>query len=222
MSDNIDNTTKMVRDNPLAALLLAAAVGTSGMIEAQEAAGQRQLVVSSVLPTDGLEKEREVLEAWGVVIGEPVPGDEMFTSVTLPAGWQKKATGHSMHSDLLDDRGHRRAGMFYKAAFYDRSAHISLCSRLTYGRDYEKDDETFGFVATSDGVRIWTTQVVAYGKRPGNDAPTEVVTAYYKTKDAVEKGLYNRATAFLNEYYPDWESKTAYWDMNAANEEGTE
>ena len=101
------------------------------MIEAQEARGQRELVESDVLPTANPEVW-ERLEAMGVVRGEQVPGDPLFTYCTLPDGWTKRAApDHSMWSDLLDADGEAVAGIFYKAAYYDRKADMHPRGRTT-------------------------------------------------------------------------------------------
>lgn len=98
--------------------------GNPKAIERQEAKGQQELVNSEVLPTDcnNWPKLREL----GVVMSGSVAGDDMFMSVTLPAGWTKKATDHSMWSELLSEKGEVVADIFYKAAFYDRRAHMSV------------------------------------------------------------------------------------------------
>lgn len=97
---------------------------TPSMIEAQEAQGQRELINSAQLPVDIDPISRAKLESAGVVFGAVSKGDPMFRTATLPAGWRKAATSHSMWSDLLDENGDKRAAIFYKAAFYDRSAHM--------------------------------------------------------------------------------------------------
>lgn len=84
-----------------------------------EADGQRQLVASSELPKNGPWDE---LEALGFVRGEDVPGDDPFVNATLPEGWKKEPTDHSMWSKVVDERGIERVAVFYKAAFYDRRA----------------------------------------------------------------------------------------------------
>ena len=95
---------------------------TPGGIEAQEAMGQAALVgTKDTLPKDCPQKE---LEALGFVFGGPI--DDLFINVTFPAGWSKKATEHSMWSELLDETGKKRGAIFYKAAFYDRRAFIRL------------------------------------------------------------------------------------------------
>lgn len=98
-----------------------------GGIERQEAVGQHELVNSDALPAE-IHGDRSVLEAAGVVFGELVKDDPLFVNVTLPEGWKKVATDHSMHSDLLDADGKRRAGIFYKAAHYDRRADMMIVS----------------------------------------------------------------------------------------------
>jgi len=94
----------------------AIVASTPGGIEAQERTGQLAFVANESLPIDG---PRDLLEAMGIEFGEPI--DDLFIEARLPEGWQKVATSHSMHSDLVDDKGRRRASIFYKAAFYDRS-----------------------------------------------------------------------------------------------------
>lgn len=126
--------------------------GQSGYIEKMEATGQQQLVESAVLPADdlygaGSSGGWSALEAMGIVRGEPVEGDPLFVYATLPEGWTKRAMDHSMWSEIVDERGITRATVFYKAAFYDRRAHIravtdvggALADALYYGDDEPAD-----------------------------------------------------------------------------------
>lgn len=94
--------------------------GSPRSILTQESRGQEELVNSEQLPTeiDGKEK----LEALGVVFGEPLEDDPLFCNAQLPYGWKKRPTDHSMWSELVDASGNVVAGIFYKAAFYDRRA----------------------------------------------------------------------------------------------------
>lgn len=96
---------------------------SSGYIEGMEAAGQQHLVNSDRLPARGPWAD---LEALGFVKGKQVDGDDLFVHCELPAGWKRAGTSHSMHSDILDERGVPRVGIFYKAAFYDRRADMHL------------------------------------------------------------------------------------------------
>jgi hypothetical protein len=120
----IQNTTRAVQENP--ALGLIASVG-DGIAE-MEAAGQAQLVQSTKLPAELSYSTREDFEALGFVFGDLVDGDPLFREMKLPAGWSKRATDHDMHSEVVDERGIARVGVFYKAAFYDRRADMTITS----------------------------------------------------------------------------------------------
>jgi len=111
-----------------------AVAATPGGIEAQEAAGQASLVASnSRLPKECKTPWPEIEKALGIkVLGD---ADDLFYSVKLPEGWKLQATGHSMWSKLLDTHGRVRAKIFYKAAFYDRSAHITFLSRYYHAHE---------------------------------------------------------------------------------------
>jgi hypothetical protein len=179
-----------------------ATAATPGGIEAQEAAGQAVFVANSTLPK---ECPRADLEKLGVKFGED--HDDLFVKVTLPAGWTKKATDHSMHSDLLDDKGRKRASIFYKAAFYDRRADMYLMQRYKVNNYQECDAD--GRPLSFDRSRVpthWLTCVMdcetilhVIGSRADNA---------YKTRDVHGKA----AEAWLDEKFPLWRDVTAYWD----------
>jgi hypothetical protein len=109
--------------DPLERLLVAA---SPGGIEASEAQGQRELVASTVVPTDLLRSTKADYEALGFVFGDVVAGDPLFQNVTLPSGWTREGSDHAMWSYICDETGRKRVAVFYKAAFYDRKAHMSL------------------------------------------------------------------------------------------------
>lgn len=139
----IQNTTKFVRDEGGAALLLA--LGMVGetpdqIIRGMESAGQRQLVASRMLPTDTHGTDAE-FEALGFVFGESDPGDPMFRPTTLPEGWSKRGSDHDMWSYVVDEHGRNRVSVFYKAAFYDRHAHMSLNTVYGYLRSCVYDNK---------------------------------------------------------------------------------
>lgn len=133
MSSHIEDTSKT---DP--ALLLLAALGDrdggSSLILGQEAAGQRQLVHSDRLPTSTHEGTDEPYLALGFTFGEPDAGDPLFRPATLPPGWSKRATDHSMGSEVVDQHGRCRVSVFYKAAFYDRRADMNLVQPSGYAR----------------------------------------------------------------------------------------
>jgi hypothetical protein len=117
---NVENTQE--RD-PMLHLLGAMSDGPSNYITDMEAAGQQQLVNSDQLPT---EAPWAALEKLGFKRGKPVEGDPLFTHCDLPEGWRRQGTDHAMHSNVIDERGVERVGVFYKAAFYDRRADAHL------------------------------------------------------------------------------------------------
>jgi hypothetical protein len=111
--------------------LTALATGSSEAgILAQESRGQAEMVQSEVLPSDL--HGRGDLEALGFTFGEPLPSDPMFMPATLPNGWRRDGSDHAMWSYILDDLGRRRVSIFYKAAFYDRSAHAGPMHLASY------------------------------------------------------------------------------------------
>lgn len=176
---------------------------TPGGIEAQEAAGQATFVSNATLPKEMLHGcDREKLEQMGIKFG--ADADDLFVTVQLPEGWKKKATDHAMWSDLLDDNGRKRAAIFYTAAFYDRSAHISLCRR--YGvSGYEPCDNEGN--AAEHGKNSHMKTVVKDG-----DAALHVVgireDSDYKTGEAHGK----EAGDWLTAHFPNWQNPLAYWE----------
>jgi len=181
----------------------AIVAATLGGIEQQEKQGQTTFVNSSTLPIKMLHGcTKEKLEAMGIVFGEPQ--NDIFINVTLPDGWTKVATDHSMWSDLLDDKGRKRAGIFYKAAFYDRSAHISLIQRYMIekyhacdkdGNDLEYGKHTHLKVSVCDSGK----SIKDFGVWNDGD---------YTTGDK----YYQLAEDWIKENYPDYEDKEKYWD----------
>lgn len=161
MTKNITNTEERVRTNPALGMLMA----LPGGIEASERRGQEELVANDeFLPFDK-QGGAAAFEALGFSFGALKEGDSLFQHATLPVGWTRKATDHAMWSDIVDERGLRRVGIFYKAAFYDRAAHMyvvrvgaDIAQRAVYG-DAEITMETLqlGMLtrAERDDFRSW-------------------------------------------------------------------
>lgn len=134
--------------------------GLSNYITDMESAGQAQLVHSEMVPFVG----HETLKPLGFTFGERPDSDSLFISCAMPCGWKKEGSDHAMWSYLLDERGIRRAAMFYKAAFYDRRAFVrleyvgeALAGNVVHGEEpvaipavWDKltDDERAEFIAT--------------------------------------------------------------------------
>jgi hypothetical protein len=191
------------------------AAATPGGIEAQEARGQADFAESQTLPIEGLQwrfsgekystSPKEYLESLGFVFGEEA--DELFINVKFPEGWKIEPTDHSMWSDLVDDKGRNRAGIFYKAAFYDRNAHFDLNRRYSYSEVYDHMEDyipnTMQYFVRDDGDNgkiLYETEAVPYKEKYEGD--------FWDIQNACEQQAIN----WLNENYPEWESPLAYWD----------
>lgn len=136
-----------------------------------------------------MEIRKKIFEKIGIKFGDSVDGDPMFQEVTLPDGWKKVSTGHSMWSDLVDDKGRRRAGIFYKAAFYDRSAHMNIVGRFSTDT-YKYDDK--GVVLDGGSAELFEH------KHNGE----------YDGREIARK----HCEQWLDEHYSDWKDNTAYWN----------
>jgi hypothetical protein len=178
--------------------LLTGDVGRA--IENQEARGQREFTHSSKLPIRIMGGTREQFEAMGIRYGDPL--DDLFVAVTLPDGWVLKPTDHSMWNELVDNKGRKRASIFYKAAFYDRSAHMSIETRFSAHREpscgWDSEDYRHGWedwiaVVRDCGIKLWHSEIM-------------------KDEQGVDDVLRQQAQAWLDEHYPDWRNPLAYWD----------
>ena len=171
--------------------LIAAA--TPGGVEAQEKRGQLKAAEEQTLPLNGLDKCRAILEKEGFVFGEPALDGEIFQPVTFPKGWRKVPTDHAMWSDLVDDKGRKRGSIFYKAAIYDRSAHMRLDTRYKCTSDYQDGNYDIRkiVVKDADGTILFETPSGAYEETRDNES---------------------KCVAWLDEHYPEWRDVSAYWN----------
>jgi hypothetical protein len=149
------DTTKSFPEVRQASRFLGVPVGPivgSDVILEQEAQGQRQIVNSTKVPTDGTqsEEQRQKLAALGFKLGEIDSRDPMFREVELPEGWSREGSDHSMWSYIVDERGFRRIAIFYKAAFYDRSASLSIVADPTTKAQTDAYDEFNSYVGLRD------------------------------------------------------------------------
>jgi hypothetical protein len=212
MANKIENTEKTANERPMAVLADAMIRGPSGSIEAMEARGTQQLAKSSVLPSKGLVKDKtgradfcEWAEKCGIKVLGPVEGDDLFVNVELPPGWKQECTDHSMHNDLVDERGRKRAGIFYKAAFYDRKADIRPESRFHATYECNRDDfedKRCWPVVKDCGEEIWKGEILEPAPSPWNPDGDPCMQMEIARK---------RAREWLEERYPDHEDLNAYW-----------
>ncbi|MFD6968349.1 hypothetical protein [Streptomyces sp. NPDC059949] len=179
-------------------LLLGAMLGQTNdeLIGSQEKRGQQQLVNSDRLPAE-IRGDRTDFEALGFTLGDPDPADPLFAPATLPEGWAREASDHDMWSYIVDQLGRRRVAIFYKAAFYDRSADMSLVTLYSYLRDHVFDgrplitDDVWAtpqalaaeartaMARAEKDLAFWT----AYDKPTYADAAVEYVAKYTADRD---------------------------------------
>lgn len=187
----------------------------SAAIEAQEARGQGKFVASDALPIKCY-CEQTQLEQMGIIFGEPV--DDLFVEVQLPEGWKKVPTDHSMWSKLIDGKGRERASIFYKAAFYDRDAHMSLTRRFGYkvepvcgyGDPNYKESE-WHCVVTDCGEVIWVSEE-RVEPEPKYSFDDEDSRQAWLDWDDRKGALGQLGLAWLESTHPQWEDPLAYWD----------
>lgn len=188
----IENTTRAAASNhPTVGYVMR----MPGAIEASEARGQAQFVASQSLPTDV--RDRKVFEALGFTFGKPFADDPLFAPATLPAGWTKRGTSHDMHSEILDEKGRVRAGVFYKAAFYDRKADMNLRGRYRVLAEYNKDYTSVYTVVLDGKKEIHRTETFT-----GTDR--ETFAASDKQREA--------ACAWMDANRPDWQDPIKQWE----------
>jgi hypothetical protein len=174
-------------------LFNARAASTPGGIEAQEAAGQAVFVESDVLPRKIQYATREQLVELGFKFGKDT--DELFVECQLPAGWAKRATNHAMWSELLDDKGRCRAMIFFKAAFYDRSAEMTMYRRFKLDLYDDGSNAEVRRASVKDG----NTVVHNLGEYKQGD---------YDAQNAISEA----GKLWLNQHFPQWENPLAHWD----------
>lgn len=198
-----DKTRQFLEENEMNPAALEAAsrgdmknalvASTPGGIERQEAAGQKALVKSATLPKEINGATREQLTEIGFKFGDDV--DDIFVNCELPPGWGKRATDHSMHTGLLDERGRKRASIFYKAAFYDRRANMSMCPLLRIDAYWP---------VTTDGKTMKC--VVMRGEEVMFNAGEWTEPDYDKRRE-----FESACSQWLDARYPDWKNPLAYW-----------
>lgn len=204
--------------------LLAMCIGT-GAIEHQERQGQREAVASESLPTPREGDVRAQYEALGFVFGEAFADDPLFCPVTMPPGWTKRRTDHSMHNDIVDAAGNKRGSFFYKAAFYDRDAILYAPNRRYNVRQrYPERDDGVDFYerskmivvqvedsATGSVLHVVTRDVQAPIPNEVERRGGLVHRAWWDEQRVMEKDAFADASTWLAKHFPDHANPGAYW-----------
>ncbi|MFH0829761.1 MAG: hypothetical protein V1887_01200 [Candidatus Aenigmatarchaeota archaeon] len=184
---------------------------TPGGIEQQEARGQIAVVTQKLMPryADGRrEPADDVYKKLGIVIiGEH---DDILVKVKLPDGWKLEPTEDSMWSDLRDNKGRKRAQMFYKAAFYDRRANLNLVTR--FSRDVVPKDRYKTDISYEKREKMpWLGVVQDCEKDIFTTKPVKLTGDFSKDESLKDK-LLKRCDTYLQKKFPNWKDQFAYWN----------
>lgn len=209
----VKNTSKV---DPSLMLLNAMTTGTTASVKEQEKEGQHSLLQSTLLPVSIRPSSEEALFLQlGFEFGKVYEAEPLFREAKLPPGWSKEGTSHSMHTDLVDEKGFIRGDIFYKAAFYDRKANMGLFRRISVQEDYDALDK--------DGTLSFHVSVVMPG-RPDDEGcllRKTIHTLTHEKKWEANKSYKARhevrgeAEIWLKNNYPDHDSVLAYWDIES-------
>lgn len=191
------------KDDPIEKLLVALPADGAGIL-AQEHQGQQDIVNSDVLPTDiNFDRDgsqREALEAAGVKFLDVVDDDPLFRYVQFPQGWKRIGSDHDMWSYVADENGRQRIAVFYKAAFYDRKAHMSTNRRFFYSTDY---NEPYYSGDYNDPVHAVALEYSCDGKE-------RIIWRAEAAEYGIARDL---GKAWLDSHFPNWNDYSAYWDL---------
>jgi hypothetical protein len=173
---------------------------TPGGIERQEKEGQIEQSFQDTLPID-LRGTRGDFEKVGFIFGDNV--DDTFVSAQFPDGWRKRPTDHSMWIDIIDAKGRKRGSIFFKAAFYDRSAHAFLSRRFSVQESYDGPHRVMVVDACGE-----VKQEIGDLEKPNWSGDSVASHRAMRDIDAARDKL----CQWLTDNYPDWEKTNAYWD----------
>ena len=176
-----------------------------GGIERLEAAGSQQVAAEQLLPREICTVRGLTLEAlsthWGfTILGE---SDELFMRVQLAPGWTLKTTEHRLYTDLFDDKGRRRAQIFYKAAPYDRRADLMPCTRYEVRCNYQSDPERR---SRNEAIDHDGNVILEVGQWFSTASPRAAEDYIAQNTEA------DAMNAALTERFPDRKNPLAYWD----------
>lgn len=184
-------------------------------IEGEERCGGQEMAAADQLPADGfmLSAQRygaavvlfnQIFTAAGGKIGDRSEGDPLFVDVTLPPGWKKEKTEHPLWTHLLDANGNVRAKIFYKAAFYDRAAHLSPVARF-YATTTVPDPAKSCDGQPAVPVILDSNHRVLWRGGQVKENPNKSWEANDQARET--------AQIMLAKCYPDHENLGAYWDV---------
>jgi hypothetical protein len=205
--------TRKMRECDQETPFLEGMMGEQYPIERQEARGQREACgdgMNVFLACDVPDGTDEQLLELGIRFeGE---GDGVMRPAVLPEGWTLRPTEHSMWNELVDDRGRKRASMFYKAAYYDRKAHLRLECRYVVRSDDGRYDRGGKIIDSRKYHRSYVLdnetgcRVKEWDWLPEPQRGADGLRSWRSIREQRQG-----AEDWLTEYYPDHNDPMAYW-----------
>ena len=203
----------MQAPDPQLMLLEALLVGSEKAFDAQMERGQKELVGSLELPIQGSSDPEFLKSPIKIAPFDPKNPDKpraLFRKATLPPGWTKRASDHSLWSHVCDEKGCRRASVFYKADFCDYEAFIRLEQRFYMKQDYSdashaKADTEVTFQVTDTG-QGYESKVIYSKTYPLPDRETDR-DAHYAASNVAKAEM----EAEFKKRYPNFKDPNAYW-----------
>lgn len=184
--------------------LIRAMNGEKNVIEHMVSEGQQE-AIRRVHVAKKVRPSKEAWEQLGFTFTD-IEGDDILCNATLPKGWSIQATEHSMWNNIIDENGMIRGRMYYKAAFYDRHAHMYLECRYKMCNIYVGEDHSTTEIYFGNNEEKLFVAGQIHSKE--NETREERLARYN-----LEEELEEKTRNWANQNYPDWENVHAYWDL---------
>jgi hypothetical protein len=169
----------------------------------QSHSAQRLLVSSDLVPMQIGGAQLWELEQMGFVFGAQT--HRLFMHAQFPEGWKKVATDHPLHTDVVDEMGRRRAGIFYRADLCNQRADMTMFARYQIDAFARATDGVGYDVAVTDcGSTVERFGTWSDGAKAGSREQTQ------SAQRAREK-LAAQARAWLHKKRPKWHNPLLYW-----------
>lgn len=169
---------------------------------------QGDMQAMSLLPPPK-DDDRELFQKMGIKFGESA--NKLLLKCTLPNGWSVKRTDHHLYSNVIDERGMKRAMIMVHTM--DRDSWIRPLTR--FNADYVVDEwledgETVYIPAiTESGAQRWRGLGIkkeATDERRRQDASGDHMAVYELARDVAKSKLDSLA--------PNWLDPLAYWGVD--------
>jgi len=171
-----------------------------GIVKEKMTFSEREEIVKK----NNIEWTKQQYESIGIEILDDF--DDLFFKVSLPDGWTiRRDDGY--WSSVLNEEGKPRISYFSKSAAWDPEAFSNFVRRYSYS--IVPFDEYKGSDREKRRYSPWSLYIT-----DGEERILLLEQFTPKTKDEyyeMDELLSKKARAYLDEHYPDWEDRNAYW-----------